>query len=108
MRHSLEQAVDQLAPYITNDILPFLDNHQDVKSLDRLMNQGIEPQQVWGREGRGSWLSWYAMSAVILARLAQNPDFDRLVERHRHELHDFDDDDKDRYEKLVEHLRSLE
>jgi hypothetical protein len=104
---TIEQAVDQLAPYITNDILPFLDSHRDVKSLDRLMNQGKPPGQVWGMEGWGSWVLWYAMSAVILARLAQNPDFDKLVGRHRHEIRDFDDDDKERYEKLVEHLRSL-
>lgn len=105
---TIELAVDQLAPYITNDILPFLDSHRGVKSLDRLMNQGKAPAQVWGMDGWGSWVLWYAMSAVILARLAQNPDFEKLVERHRHEIRDFDDEDKERYEKLVEHLRSLQ
>jgi hypothetical protein len=104
---TIRQAVDQLAPHITDRILPFLDSHRDVRSLDRLMNQGIPPEQVWGMEGWGSWLLWYAMSAIILARLAQNPDFDELVDRYRHETRDFDDDDKERYEKLVEHLRSL-
>src|SRR5262245_31867865 len=80
---TIEQAVHQMTPYTTNQILPFLDSHRDVKSLDRLMNQGKEPQQVWGREGRGSWLFWFVRSADILARLAQNPDFDKLVERYR-------------------------
>ncbi len=96
----------KLAPYITNNILPFLDSRREREELDRLMNQGKEPQQVWGMEGWGSWLFWYARSAVILAHLAQNPDFDKLVERRRR-IRNFDDDDKERYEKLVEHLRSL-
>jgi hypothetical protein len=104
---TIQQAVDQLALYITNDILPFLDSHRDVKSLDRLMNQGRLPEQVWGMEGWGSWVLWYAMSAIILARSAENPEFDQLVERYRNQIRDFDDDDKERYEKLVEHLRSL-
>ena len=98
---TIKQAIGQLAPYITNDIFPFLDSHRDVRSLDHLMNhQGLpyrEPAYLWA----------FAMHAVILARLAQNPDFDKLVERYRNEIREWDDDDKDRYEKLVEQLRSL-
>jgi hypothetical protein len=104
---TIRQAVDQLAPHITNEVLPFLDSHRDVRSLDRLMNQGKPPEQVCGMEGRWPWALRYAMSAIILAHLAQNPELEKLTERYWHEIRDFDDDDKERYEKLVEHLRSL-
>jgi hypothetical protein len=104
---TIQQAVHQLAPYITNQILPFLDSHRDVRSLDRLLNQGKPAEQVCGVDGRGSWVLSFAMSAVILARLAGNPDFDKLVERYRSEIRDFDDDDQQRYDRLVGYLRSL-
>jgi hypothetical protein len=98
---TIQRAVDQLTPHITNEILPFFDSHRDVRSLDHLMNRkGLpyrEPAYLWA----------FAMHAAIVARLAQNLDFDTLVERYRHEIRDFDDDDKERYEKLVAHLRSL-
>jgi hypothetical protein len=98
---TIQRAVDQLTPHITNDILPFFDSHRDVRSLDHLMNhKGLpyrEPAYLWA----------FAMHAAIVARLAQNPDFDKLVERYRHEIRDFDDEDKERYEKLIERLRSL-
>ncbi len=98
---TIQMAVEQLSPCIIRQILPFLDEHRDVKSLDHLMND----QGVPHRESAYLWS--FAMHAVILARLAQNPDFDRLVERYRNEIREWDDDDKDRYEKLVERLRSL-
>ena len=103
---TIDHAVDQLTPYIANYIFPFIDAHRGVWSLDRLMNQGKPPEQVWGMEGWGSWVLWYAMSASILARLAENAEFDKLVERYRHQIRDFDDD-RERYEKLVKHLRTL-
>lgn len=104
---TIGQAIDHLAPSIANYIFPFLDTHRDVASLDRLMNQSKTPQQVWGMEGWGTWMLWYALSAITLARLAKNPEFEKLVELYRHQIRDFDDDDRERYEKLVKHLRSL-
>jgi hypothetical protein len=104
---TIQQAVTQLSPYISTRLLPFLDEHRDLRSVDRLLNQDIPLEQIAGMSGKGSWVLWFAMSAIILARLAQNPEFDKLVERYRNEIRIFPKDDQEKYEKLVEYLRSL-
>jgi hypothetical protein len=107
-RASIRQAVAQLAPVISSRILPFLDEHRDVGSLDRWMNQEKPFEEVFEIKGGWGWWIWpFVMHAVILARLTQNPDFNQLAERYRNELRNFPKDDRERYEKLVEHLRSL-
>jgi hypothetical protein len=88
-----------LLPAIQEKILPFFHEHKDVQALDRAVNcehPGIDITQ--NPSG--------AMHAVILARLAGNKDFERLVVKHRTDMqlaaevpHPFN--------RLVEYLKSL-
>jgi hypothetical protein len=68
-----------LSVVIREKIIPFFDQHTDVKSLDQAVNcqsPGIDISQP----------PWGAVHSIILAHLAGNPDFDRLIAKHRSEL----------------------
>ena len=68
-----------LASVIRDKILPFFDENEDVKALDRTVNAkypGIDITQY----------PWRAMHAVILAHLAGNADFESLVVKYRNEM----------------------
>jgi hypothetical protein len=68
-----------LSGVIRDKILPFFNEHQDVQALDRAVNcqqPGIDITQ--NPSG--------AMHAVILACLAGNKDFERMVAKHRTDM----------------------
>ena len=59
--------------------MPFFDQHMDLASLDKAVNRempGIDVTQP----------PWGAVHSVILAHLARNPDFERVVAKHRTEM----------------------
>jgi hypothetical protein len=69
-------AGDMLDPIIRNKILLFFEQLKDVESLDRAVNRQ-QPSIDITQNPSG------AMHSLILANLAHNPDFDRLLAKHR-------------------------
>lgn len=68
-----------LSGVIRDKIMPFFNEHKDARALDRAVNiqqPGIDISQY----------PWKAMSSIILARLAGNKDYERLVAKHRTDM----------------------
>ncbi len=87
-----------LASAIRDKIIPFLNEHKDAKALDRAVNcerPGIDITQ--NPSG--------AMHAVILAHLAGNKDFDRLVAKHRTDMQ-LAPEVAHAFNRLVEYLKT--
>jgi len=71
--------VGSLAGVIRGKVIPFFNEHQDVKALDRAVNNqepGIDITQSPGGP----------MHAIILAYLAENADFDKIVAKQRDKM----------------------
>jgi hypothetical protein len=76
-RRSLARALADLIPLLERDVLPFLDAHQDLGSIDRLMNGANQELFALAAE------PFHSMSSIIVAHLARNPDRDQLAEAYR-------------------------
>jgi hypothetical protein len=101
-RLSLVHALAELLPALESDALPFLDAHQDLHTIDSLMN-GVN-HELFAFSGG----PFYAMSSIIVAHLARNPDRDRLVEAHRQQSwYGGDTQAAEAYDRLVEYLAHL-
>jgi hypothetical protein len=91
-------AVGSLSSVIREKIIPFFDKHHDVLALDAAVNcqrPGIDITQ--NPPG--------AMHSVILAKLAGNKDFDRLVVKHQTEMELAPEADHP-FNRLVEYLQT--
>jgi hypothetical protein len=101
-RRSLQLQLSKLMPALERDVLPFLDAHRDLHSIDRLLN---------GRTR--DWFAtagapYHSMNAVIVARLAGNPDWAGLVREHRQRLRGrVGDEELATFERLVRYLSHL-
>ncbi|HXT99378.1 MAG TPA: hypothetical protein VN903_00200 [Polyangia bacterium] len=93
-------AVAELAPVLRDRVLPFLDAHQTVQSLDAVMN-GPE-----GRRFDRTNAPYRQMTGLTLARLAGNPRFDALVESARAEMRGLKPHGAAKLEALVAYLRT--
>jgi hypothetical protein len=99
---SIREGVSRLIPLLERDVFPFLDSHQDLASLDRMMNGPDRDRLVITAEPSPS------MHALILAHLNDNPKFDRLITAYRKKLErGCCQEDMAEYEALVEHLQRL-
>jgi hypothetical protein len=87
-----------LSDVIRETILPFFDAYQDVQTLDRVVN-GESPGIDITLNPSG------AMHAVILAHLAGNNEFDRLVAKHRTDMQ-LTPDVVHPFNRLVEYLKA--
>ena len=88
-----------LSKTLKEKIMPFFSANEEPKALDRAANRqqpGIDVTQP------PSGL----MHRLILARLAGNPEFEQLVQRYLWEMRSFAEADKERFQNLVQHLRS--
>ena len=92
-------AISNLSETITSKIIPFFDSNLSVQSLDQSVN-GPKPGFDITRNPSG------AMHSVILAHLADNPDFRNIVDRHRAKMQLASDTDH-QFNSLVKHLESL-
>ncbi len=100
---SLQKALSELKPALERDVLPFLDSHQDLNSIDHLMNSSCTRE--WFAHAYGPDSS---MNSVIVARLAGNPDWEQLVSTHRQRLRgNVSDESLATYERLVQHLSQM-
>jgi hypothetical protein len=92
-------AMSHLLPVVQASILPFFEKHRTVADLHAAVNQsdpGIDASQ--RLDG--------AMHSMILARLADSPDFERIVTRHCHDLlGQLLPEDKNRLDRLIAYLR---
>jgi hypothetical protein len=94
----VRNAVQDLSA-ISGKINLFLDQYQDVKSLDAAMNSGDGP-----RFDRSSD-PYRAMHVLTLARLAKNPEFERLVAGYQAQAHNWNAVDKKKLDDLVSYLK---
>ncbi len=99
-KRSLRSALAALIPALEREVLPFLDAHQDLASIDRLMN-GAHPELF-----DSAAEPYHSMSAIIVAYLAQNRALGRLMRAYRGRIRDCEDADSlERYDRLVRYLR---
>jgi hypothetical protein len=68
-----------LSSVIRDRIIPFFNEHQDVQALDRAVNRQLPGIDITQNPSG-------AMHAVILARLAGNGDFERVVAQHQTDM----------------------
>ena len=87
-----------LSSVVRNKIIPFFDEHQDLQSVDKVVN--VE------QPGIDITLSPSgAMHSVILAHLAGNKDFERIVIKHRTDMGLTPEVDHP-FNRLVNHLQT--
>jgi hypothetical protein len=86
------------APIIDNQILPFLDENRDLKSLAQVMNFEKLPETVTG--------AGPAMHAVTVARLTKDPRFLSLVEGYSERMQYLPKGTQESFLQLVEYLKS--
>jgi len=96
----LAESLKSVSDIIKDRILPSFDRYRDVTSLDHAVNSGKYSGFDSTRLPSG------AMHAIILAHLAQNPSFDILVEQYQDQMKSFVQVEKDKFNRLVEYLRS--
>jgi hypothetical protein len=97
----IEAAIADVAPVLRDRILPFLDSHQTVQSLDAVVNGPEGPRFVRTNP------PYRQMHALILARLAGNPRFDALAEAALAEARGWLPQNAKKLDAVVAHLRTL-
>lgn len=99
-RRSLRRILTQLIPELERNALPFLNAHQSLPSVGRLMN-GAHPELF-----AEALEPYYSMSAIIVAYLSRNPDLDQLASTYRIQVEGCGDPGSlVQYDQLVSHLR---
>jgi hypothetical protein len=97
----LSQVAREIANLVRGRGLPFLNSYRDLTALDRALNVDRIPQFSITHEGS------QARTAVIVARLAGNPSFERLVEEHAEAGRKFTHPGGASYDDLAEYLRAI-
>jgi len=96
----IEQAANVLAPIVRERIVPFLDQHRDVQSLDKALHHGAQQLDTSHHPYRG-------MSGITIARLAGNPEFDTLVAKYLAEMSSIPPDYRAKFVRLAEYLKTM-
>jgi len=96
----IAEVARELAPHLRDRIVPFLDAHRDLGSIEGAVNPEDGPS--WDQTSP----PYHQMSSLILARLADNPRFESLVERCLREADEWDPADQARLRELVDRLRN--
>ena len=89
-------AVSRLDPIVRERIIPFLDKHQDVKSLDSVMNQNGVPDRLNN--------IWDAIYPIVVARQAGNSRFVNLVEEYRRRVEVFPPPEREKFDQMAAYL----
>lgn len=97
----IELAARVLNPIVRGKIIPFLDKHQDVQSLDNALHRSTVPLDTSMHPYRG-------ICGITIAKLAENPDFNLLVEKYLAEMHNLPANDRAKFIRLVDYLKSRE
>jgi hypothetical protein len=97
-QQEIEEALAELTPIIRDKMIPFLDQNQDLKALDKIMNHAPKPVDTMNQPYR-------SMGAITLARLTENPDFDRLVVKYQEEIRKCMPIKEQEFNRFVEYLK---
>lgn len=94
---NLQSELTKFLKLIENEIIPKFDSFNDIKMLDKEMNKP---------DTFGHWKN------IIIAKLANNPEYENLVEKYRKQLEEVADNIHYKaylpiYEKVVAHLKSI-
>lgn len=101
----LAAALLPLSRLVAEKVLPFLDRHTDLASLDAAMNP--EAAELPDRRAFNSAYHPYrGMTAIAAAYLVKNPRFESLVARYQEEMEGMISTERARFDRLVHHLRS--
>jgi hypothetical protein len=98
----IRQSVAQVAPILAQDIFPLLDAHQDLPSIDNLMNGASKGLFSHAAE------PYHSMEAIIVAHLARNPQLIELIAEYRKTLDRVGDKLLAMYDRLVHSLTQPE
>jgi hypothetical protein len=96
----VQSAMAQLIPVIEDEIIPFLDAHQDLKSVGDSMNLSKTPKGING--------VIHALRPIIVARLLHRSDFDSIVVGYSRLLGRFSEREIVKFHKAIEYLKNLE
>ena len=90
-------AVNAFSDVIRKKVLPCFDNNKTVKSLDNVLNvdKTFDSTQLLSK----------AMHSIIIARLADNPDFESISIGYTNSLSAFPDIDQKKYQDLLNNLK---
>lgn len=98
-KEEIDSGLSDLTTVINSKILPFLEQYQDVQSLDDAINRkklpGFDNTQLLSQ----------AMHSIILAKLAGNPSFAALVTEYAKSIDNFPAPDRERFDRLASSLR---
>jgi hypothetical protein len=97
-KEEIDSALSDLTALINSKILPFLEQYQDVPSLDDAINRKKLP----GFDS--TELLSHAMHSITLAKLAGNPSFSALVTEYAKALENFHPADRERFDRLAASL----
>lgn len=88
-----------LSPIMREHIVPFFDTYKDITALDRGVNCLLPSID-------STLYPVKAMTAIVLARLAGNPELDRIISNHRIAMQRLGSEPQ-AYDQLVEYLKRL-
>jgi hypothetical protein len=94
----IKSALSRLLPVVSDRILPFLNEHQDVHSIARAMQLDVFPSFVSSAS--------QAFSPVTIARLAGRSDFDAIVAGYLNCMRQLPELEIQKFKRLVEHLKT--
>jgi hypothetical protein len=106
----VNKAIAELTPLVHGKVIPFLDQHQDVASWDKAVNS--TSNDVCGDSSMltdrcnsvdNSNHPYRGMTAVVLAHLARNPNFEEIVRRLR-DFYQGSMEATDKLTRLVDYL----
>jgi hypothetical protein len=97
----VSEAIRFLTPIVTEKIAPLLDRCMDIHSVDQLLNSGPPPRFAISDEFHDT----DAALSLIVARMANNPDFETLVSKYENAISSYYEEARLRFARLVEHLR---
>lgn len=98
-KEEIDSALSDLTTLINSKILPFLEQYQDVQSLDDAINKKKLP------EFDSTQPLSHAMQSITLAKLANNPSFSALVTEYKKSLENFHPADREQFDRLASSLQ---
>ncbi len=98
---SIRAAVDEIARFAADLVVPFFDRHDTLEALDRALN--VERPAGFDITNPSD----HARHALIVARLAHNPEFESLVHEYDMALLGYVEFERRKFEDLVAYLRSI-
>jgi hypothetical protein len=97
--NELQIAISRLLPILQDQVIPFLDEHQDLRTLAKAMKL-TEIQEFVP-------FASHAFGPVIVARLIDHPEFHSIVEGYKERIMKLPEPELKKFETLVEYLEKM-